>query len=772
MKHGSAWRILGIVVLAVFAAAIGAPCFAQEAGQTGKEAVKEEEQAQPVGRVVEEMIVTAEKRPEDIQKIPVAVSTLAGSDLSIIMTAGPDIRAISGRVPSLVLESSFGRAFPRFYMRGLGNSDFDLNASQPVSMVVDEVVMENPIVKGMPLFDLDRIEVLRGPQGTLFGRNTPAGVIKFDTKKPSQDFDAGFKVSYGTYNNVDVNGGIGGALSKTLSARFSVLYQSESDWVDNKAPTYTGKNPALGGYETGALRGQLLWQPSKDFSALLNVHGWHVDGTARIFRANIIKPGTNDLVDGFKQDVVYQDGLNAQLISSLGGLFRFDWNLGGATLTSITGYERLNNMYSRGDIDGGYGAVYAPPSGPGLIPFPSESADGIPHLGQTTEELRIASNNAEVVNWLVGAYYFNEKVDIDSFSYDSLSPGNPQNGYATQHQTTDSYALFASLDFKLAEDWSLKAGVRYTNDKKDFEADRPQPLFQPPLTHPITRHTSDNNVSWDLSATYRANPNVNWYGRLATGYRGPSIQGRIMFAPDFEDGQNPATNGVSVADAETIKSAEIGVKSILADQRLRLNLAAYYFQMDNQQLTAVGGQYNVATLLNAKHTNGHGFEADVEYIPSPYAFMSFGLSYNPTKIDDPKLTVAQCGGGCTPTNPINDAGLVLINGNAPPFAPEWIFSGVLNFQSDPLNRGFFGALDWAYSSDKSFFLYESKEFHGDSLEFGLRLGYGWNQGKYEVALFGRNITDAKIIQGGIDFDNLTGMTNEPRIIGVEFNAKF
>ncbi|HVN30523.1 MAG TPA: TonB-dependent receptor, partial [Thermoanaerobaculaceae bacterium] len=620
MKHGSAWRILGIVVLAVFAAAIGAPCFAQEAGQTGKEAVKEEEQAQPVGRVVEEMIVTAEKRPEDIQKIPVAVSTLAGSDLSIIMTAGPDIRAISGRVPSLVLESSFGRAFPRFYMRGLGNSDFDLNASQPVSMVVDEVVMENPIVKGMPLFDLDRIEVLRGPQGTLFGRNTPAGVIKFDTKKPSQDFDAGFKVSYGTYNNVDVNGGIGGALSKTLSARFSVLYQSESDWVDNKAPTYTGKNPALGGYETGALRGQLLWQPSKDFSALLNVHGWHVDGTARIFRANIIKPGTNDLVDGFKQDVVYQDGLNAQLISSLGGLFRFDWNLGGATLTSITGYERLNNMYSRGDIDGGYGAVYAPPSGPGLIPFPSESADGIPHLGQTTEELRIASNNAEVVNWLVGAYYFNEKVDIDSFSYDSLSPGNPQNGYATQHQTTDSYALFASLDFKLAEDWSLKAGVRYTNDKKDFEADRPQPLFQPPLTHPITRHTSDNNVSWDLSATYRANPNVNWYGRLATGYRGPSIQGRIMFAPDFEDGQNPATNGVSVADAETIKSAEIGVKSILADQRLRLNLAAYYFQMDNQQLTAVGGQYNVATLLNAKHTNGHGFEADIEWIPSSYVF--------------------------------------------------------------------------------------------------------------------------------------------------------
>jgi len=245
-----------------------------------------------------------------------------------------------------------------------------------------------------------------------------------------------------------------------------------------------------------------------------------------------------------------------------------------------------------------------------------------------------------------------------------------------------------------------------------------------------------------------------------------------MFAPDFEDGQNPATNGVSVADAETIKSFEVGVKSILADQRLRLNLAAYIFQMDGQQLTAVGGQYNVATLLNADKTTGQGFEADIEYVPSAYVFMSCGLSYNPTKIDDKKLTVAQCGGGCTTTDPLTPEGLVLIDGNSLPNAPEWIFSGLLNFQSDPLNRGFFGSLDWAYSSDKHFPLYDSKEFHSDSLEFGLRLGYGWNAGRYEVALWGRNILDAEILQGGIDFDNLTGMTNEPRIIGVEFNAKF
>jgi iron complex outermembrane receptor protein len=792
MGNGSAWRVLGIAVLALCGAAIAELCLAQEGGQAGKEAVKEEQQAQPkkeepaqpkkeeeakpVGHYVEEMIVTAEKRPEDIQKIPVAVSTLSGQDLGTIFTAGPDIRAISGRVPSLVLESSFGRAFPRFYMRGLGNSDFDLNASQPVSMVVDDVVMENPIVKGMPLWDLDRVEVLRGPQGTLFGRNTDAGVIKFESTKPSQTFESNFRGSYGSYNNIDFNGGIGGPLSETLSARFSVLSQTQDNWVDNKWTGYKGTNPALGAYQTTAYRLQFLWEPSKNFSGLLNLHGWDVNGTARIFRANIIKKGSNDFVPGYKQDVVYQDGQNAQKIHSKGAMLRLVYDFGPAALTSVTGYETLNQMYSRGDIDGGYGDSSHPPFGPGFIPFYSETADGIPSLGQVTEELRLASNPAGPFQWLLGAYYFRENVNIDSYSYTSVLAGNPQEGFANQTQTTKAYALFGSVDYDW-DKWAVKAGVRYSNDKKDFAANRPWPVFQTPTVRPITEHTNSNNVSWDLSGTYKANPNLNVYGKLATGYRGPSIQGRILFCADFEGGTNPATNCVSVAKAETIKSAEIGVKSILADQRLRLNLAAYVYQMSDQQLTAVGGRYNTATLLNAKRTDGHGFEADVEYIPSPYVIMSFGVSYNPTKIDDPGLTVAPCGGGCTVTNrtnatPTTPASLVYVNGNSLPFAPDWIFSGVFNVQSDPYSKGYFGSLDWAYSSDKSFFLYESKEFHSDSLELGLRLGYGWNGDKYEVALFARNLLDKKILQGGIDFDNLTGMTNEPRIIGVEFNAKF
>ena len=727
-------------------------------------------------RILEEVTVTAQKREENIMEVPLSVTTLDLDQFALVSAGAADVKAVSARVPSLLLESSFGRAFPRFYIRGLGNTDFDLNASQPVSMVVDEVVLENPVVKGMPLFDLDRIEVLRGPQGTLFGRNTPAGVVKFETKRPTRDWDADFRLSYGTYNTIDFNGGVGGPLSDTLSMRFSGLYQSQSDWVDNK---HTGEDDALGGYTTTAYRLQFLWQPSEKFDALLNVHGWDVDGTARIFRANIIKPGTNDLVDDFAQDVVYHDGLNSQDISSLGALLRLDYDFGSATLTSITGYESISDMYSRGDIDGGFGAVYAPPSGPGFIPFTSESADGIPSLDQITEEIRLASNDNEIFNWLVGAYYFSEELNIDSFSYDTLAPGNPQNGYATQVQDSTAYALFGSVEYKIGQDWSLRAGLRYSSDERDFAADRPQPLFQPPLSAPIERSVDDDNVSWDLTATYRANPDVNLYGRVATGYRAPSIQGRIMFAPDFSDGQDPATNGVSVADAETITSYEIGVKSILADGRLRLNLAGYMYQVSDQQLTAVGGQYNVATLLNADKTDGYGLEADMEYIASANVFMTFGLSYNSTEINDPGLTVAGCGTSsnprtvCTVTDPITPDGLnVLIDGNPLPHAPEWIFNGVLNFQSNPVSKGFFGALDWAYFSDKNFFLYESEEFHSDGLEVGLRLGYGFGDGKYEVALWGRNILDEEYVEGGIDFNNLTGYTNEPMRVGLEFVARF
>ncbi|HKL63103.1 MAG TPA: Plug domain-containing protein, partial [Woeseiaceae bacterium] len=137
--------------------------------------------------VLEEIVVTAQRREENLQEVPISVTTLSGARFDNLFDTGEDIRALATRVPSLYAESSNGRLAPRFYLRGLGNTDFDLAASQSVSIIMDEVVQENVVLKSFPLFDIERVEVLRGPQGTLFGRNTPAGIVKFDTRKPTAE---------------------------------------------------------------------------------------------------------------------------------------------------------------------------------------------------------------------------------------------------------------------------------------------------------------------------------------------------------------------------------------------------------------------------------------------------------------------------------------------------------------------------------------------------------------------------------------------------------
>jgi iron complex outermembrane receptor protein len=777
-----AWtgRVVGAIVLALALAAAGATSYAEETPEGAQQEPESEPMAgqEPAAEgdepaageereaVVDVIYVTAQKRQENIQEIPLAISTLDEEQIQTLAAGGMDVRFLSARVPSLVLESSFGRAFPRFYMRGLGNTDFDLNASQPVSLIYDEIVLENPVLKGMPIFDVERVEIARGPQGTLFGRNTPAGIVKFDTVKPGDVRDAYLQTSYGRFDTLDVQGAVGGPLSDTVSARFSGLYQSRSDWVDNG---FTGEDDALEGYTTGAARLQFLWQPSDTFSGLLNLHAWDVDGTARLFRANIIRPGTDDLVAGFDPAEIFIDGLNSQDIEGRGGVLKLDWTLDGAVLSAITGYETLE-MFSRGDIDGGFGAVFAPPSGPGFIPFPSESADGLPDLDQLTQEVRLVSTGDGRLGWLVGAFYFDESLTVDSFSFNTLA-GNAQDGFAFQQQDAESWALFGSIDYRVTERWDLKAGLRFTTDEKDFSAERPDPTFQTPTVAPIRRNTDADFVSWDLAATYHVSDDVNVFGRVATSFRAPSIQGRILFCPDFEGGVNPATNCVSVADEEEILSTEVGVKSTLFDRRVRLNLTGYVYEVDGQQIVAVGGEFNTATLLNADATEGRGFELDLEIAPTSEWLITLGLSNNSTEIQDSDLAVTPCGGGCTVLDPIVN-GLARVDGNSLPHAPEWIFNGIVDYRR-PAGSGLIaGSVDWSYHDEKSFFLYESREFRSDAFELGARLGYVFPDARYEIALFGRNLTDEVIVRNGIDFNNLTGMINDPRIWGVEIVTRF
>jgi iron complex outermembrane recepter protein len=758
-------RVLALALLTAFPAQ---HALAQTSDATAERAKKDSSQ-------LETITVTGTRRLENIRDVPQSVSAINSEALEVLGASGQDIRALSGRVPSLNVESDFGRTFPRFYIRGQGNTDFDLNASQPVGLVLDDVVQENPILKGFPLFDIAQVEVLRGPQGSLFGRNSPAGVLKFDSVAPSKRNEGYFSVGLGRFGALNLEGAANVPLNANWSVRASVLSQSANNRVFNNVP---GGQPALEGYEDFAGRVQFAYN-NGGFSANFNLHGRDYVGTATTFRANIIKRGTNELVDGFNFSNYPSDGLNSQKLQSTGLSARLKLDLGSVVLDSVTAYDNAT-YYSRGDVDGGTGNAFAGipqgpnyPGQPALIPFDAQTADGVPKLKQVTQEFRVSSKSDAPLQWIGGLYYFQEKLQVDSFNFDSFAPGDPQNGYAVQRQTAKAYAAFGTLRYAVSSDLRISAGLRYTNDKKDFEGSRTQTPFGGKNVGPLTTSPSATNTSWDLGGNYTISKQVSAFARLATGYRAPSIQGRVLFG-----------DTISEAKSEKALSFEAGFKADVLDNTSRVNATVFRYRVKDLQLTAGSGSVNQNRLVNAKEAVGQGFELELQSKFGRQWETKLGVSYNDTEIKDDQLFVAPCGNanfqfllantGCNVLNrkgPVD--GTVLIGGNPLPRAPKWIANASLKFSAEVGNGDLFVLTDWAYKDKYNMFLYKAVEYTAKPLlEGGLRVGYGWDNGKYELAAYSRNITDRRQVVAAIDFNNLTGILNEPRSYGLQFRATF
>ena len=715
----------------------------------------------------DDVVVTAQRREERLKDVPISVAALSAERLTVVQAGGNDIRNLAGRVPSLNVESSFGRAFPRFYIRGLGNSDFDLNASQPVSLVYDDVVLENPILKGFPIFDLQRVEVLRGPQGTLFGRNTPAGIVKFDTVRPSAG--GGYiRGGYGSFGTVNLEAAASIKLSETLSARFSTIYQRRDNWVDNVATPQRGD---LEGYSDWAGRLQFEWKPTEALTARLTGQVRVLDGTARVFRANLFARGSDNLIGlggpgtPFRRDQVRQDGVNFQRLRNYNAALTVNYDFGPITLTSVSAYWG-GTIATRGDIDGGFGNQFTPVSGPGFIPFSAQSQDDIPSLDQFTQELRIASNSGGPFNYQAGFFYFNERLRIDSFDFGTPTDLTPA-AIANQLQRSEAFGVFGSVNYKFDFGLTIQGGLRYNDDRRTLTASRPvdtRPGFlgfggPVPLQ---TARVGSNIVTWDVSATQKLTDEVNLYARIARGYRAPSIQGRLSFG-----------RTLSVANNERTLSFEGGVKSVYYGGKLRLNINGFYFTTDDLQLTAVGGASNFTTLFNARNVDGYGLEAELEARPIDRLSFTAGISLNNNRINDPNAFVAGCGSNCTVLNAQRPGspGIFSINGNRLPQSPQWTANWTAGYAHPVGNGELYVSTDWVYRSEIQFFLYRSVEYRDRFLlEGGLRVGY--RTGPFDIAAYVRNITDDQSAVGGVDFNNLTGFVNEPRVAGFELGFKF
>lgn len=733
---------------------------------------------------LQDIVVTAERREENLQRVPVSVTAVQGDSLRQFQSGGEDIVSLAGRVPGLYAETTTGRIFPRFYIRGLGNIDFYLGASQPVSIIQDDIVLEHVVLKSNPVFDVAQVEVLRGPQGSLFGRNTTAGIIKFDTIRPSMDFQARGNFSYGSYNTVTADVGVGGPIVEDKVAfRVSGLYQRRDDWIDNAfAGTgfdgTTGGKDVMGGFEEKDARLQLLFTPVEDLTINLSGHYRDYDGTSTIFYRNALPMGSNN--PNKPRDVINQDEAfdNRQAYETYGGSANIAWDFGGVTLTSITGYETTSG-FSRGDTDGGAAVnfpVNGAPNGYG------QSQGNVRDLDQWTQEVRLASSGDSAFKWQVGGFYFDSRDTTDfyqrrffltaPFVASNPNTNNPDNWVRLRNVNT-SWAVFGQASYTF-DRLTLTGGARYTEDRKRtnlVKAAMTGATVNFPATAPRNVRLTGKEPSWDVSALYEVADDVNVFARVARGFRGPTIQGRsAVFGSAF-----------TTADSETIMSYELGFKSE-PFSNLRLNATAFHWNVDDIQLNGNDADGN-GVLFNADKATAWGVEAELEWRPIRNISFTLGGNVLKTEIEDDRVYAQVCALNGRVTCTVQDptitrtifgapAVLAQIDGNPLPNAPKWQLNAAARYDIPLWNEGnLFVASDFNVQGYTNFVLYKTREFYSEgNYELGLKVGYTDPDDRYEIAAFGRNITGEKNLKGVIENYN-AAVYNEPRIIGVSFAIK-
>jgi iron complex outermembrane receptor protein len=774
----TAYRCLKTVLLLGVASLAATGAAAQTANEPAG-ATQGQDAAATDSSALGDIVVTAERRSENLQRVPVSVAVVGGADLRDFQAGGEDILTLAGRVPGLYAETTTGRIFPRFYIRGLGNIDFYLGASQPVSIIQDDVVLEHVVLKSNPVFDVNQVEVLRGPQGSLFGRNTTAGIIKFDTIRPSQTFEGRGSASYGSYNTVTADAGVGGPIiADKLAFRLSGLYQHRDDWVDNRfAGTgpdgTTGGKDALGGFDEKDVRLQLLLTPADGVSVNFSGHARDYKGTSTIFHRGALRPGSNNIDAEPRDSVSLDEGAgNDQAYKTYGGSANAAFDMGPVTLTSITAYETTSG-YSRGDTDGG-AAVDYPGNG-----TPGQSQGRIRDLDQWTQELRLASNGDGAFKWQIGGFYFDSR-DITEFDQRAslLLPTNAAynaRNFVQLHDVNTSWAVFGQASYRIGK-LTLTAGGRYTEDDKHTTLITPAYTLAGAVNFPATAprdvRLKGKEPSFDVSALYEITPDFSLYGRVARGFRGPTIQGRsAVFGSAF-----------TTANSETIMSYEAGFKS-QPFSNLRFNATAFTYRVNDIQLNGNDANGN-GTLFNADHANAYGLEAELEWRPIQNITFSLGGSALHTEIKDKNVYAQVCAIGARVTCTVLDPTIVRplfgtpttfaqIDGNPLPNAPEWQLDAAVRYDIPLWNNGnLFLSTDWNVQGYTNLVLYKTKEFYANgNLEGGLKVGYTTPDRNYEIAAFARNITAEKNLKGVIENFN-AAVFNEPRVIGISLSGKF
>jgi len=746
---GSGIRLRSAMTVALLATClVSSEALAQEAAAPGS--------VQDGGLALQEIVVTAQKRSENLQDVPISVAAFSAEQVRELGLSRP--LDVGYQVPGLVAKSPNGDSSPLFTIRAVGVTDFTVGNNSPTSIYVDQVVKPYYPMVNFSLFDIERVEVLKGPQGTLYGRNNTGGAVKFVTRQPTDRPDGYVRVDYSRFNTYEVEAAVGGPVSDTLAVRAAGFTRQRSrGWQYN---IVSGEDN--GKIDRVAGRIAARWTPSDLFSATLTAYAGHNHSDVPQFKlAPPFKASNRSQVcaaalrgerarDGSCVDTLGHfdadpDNRHIQSANTLGkglsedgqgGVLTLNWELGIGTLASVSGYDQQGRTEYQ-DFDATT-AILADNS------FQQK-------IHAFSQELRFSSKDDSSVKWMTGLFYSDDKVDNRQvLRSDALfNSSTPLLTPIDWEMTTESYAGFAHVEFPLSPRFSAITGARYTHEERTFVGGT-LPLHTRFPTVFVDNRTSANDVSGKVGLNFRVADDMLLYVSASKGFKSGGFNGGF------------ATRAVAYNpyEPERLFAYELGIKS-QPTSSLRLNAAAYYYDWREFQatVTRVDPLTNLPTqvLSNAGTARIAGLETEANWRAAPGLDLALSGNWS-----DPRIIQG------------------IYEGRRLGNSPRFSLAGMVRYERPvaALNGSLYALTDFNYRSRYPLRLVTPTTrplVYQDAFWLAnARVGYKADHDRVEIAAFVKNVFDQEYLLEVFDQGTLNTLDlyAEPRTYGVSLTYRF
>lgn len=692
---------------------------------------------------LEEVIVTARKVQESAQDVPVAISAFSGAKIDDLIMR--DIRQLEGFIPNVVIDAvSVAPGAASLYFRGVGTQEVERSIDPAVGVVIDGVPLSFVNGSMVNTFDFEAVEVLRGPQGTLFGRNTTGGVVNITRTRPTGELGLRYELTAGNDDRVDAKGVFNFPIMEdTLAGKLGFATQQDGGNVEN-----TFLNEDVGDRDNTEYTATLLWTPTEDFEALFTYSNFEDknDGVVLINRSEGELPCvavaplcSTGKVDETEQN--YFDKIDFELDAYS---LEMNWDTEWGTLTSVSGYRDSDESVPT-DFDGSPLSIFHT--------LRDQTSD------QTSTELRFASDSGLSDSWdfVAGVFYLDDSYELDQFSSIVEFLGTAPDGtgavyqFPNFQQDRETYSVFGETHINFMEDWTLTLGGRWTYEEKKVDSSNIVAFGTPDNIIPPTATAVKADEDWDeftpkAGIDYAYNDDVLLYASYQQGFRSGGFNGRNSTAAD-----------IGPYDPETVDQFELGMKGDFLDRTLRINANVFYTDYDDKQEEVIVPDPFGASLTvvrNAATVEIYGVETEVTWLASENLLFTANVGYLDASYDD---YVADLNGDGVETDNSNlDLRRV----------PEWTggLTGTYTREIGPGTFTLFSAL--RYTDEYQLEVANDPRGLLDSrtiIDATASYEWEWSEGRtVKISAFGRDLTDEQdygslvVVPGVIAFSSSSG----------------